>query len=151
MDIAQCGGQPLDPPVQAALEIEIVNPGPALVYYDRCRFDASNLCPAALVIKWTAGITQGPIGFLNCSFQGFLDAAVSCINAGNGGTQPTWIDFIGCNVNGRPMTYQDVLLWGVVPGTIFRFQDDPLSPTTAVRLRSDGVPAAIPPFYPYSP
>jgi hypothetical protein len=148
--IASCGGRPLSPSVQAALELEMVNSSPlGLIYYNGCSFDASQLCPAALVIKWTAGITQGPVGFLNCSFLGFTDSAVNCINAGDGGIRFTWTDFIGCTVNGRPMTYQDVSLWGVVPGTIFRFQDDPLNPTTVVQLNSDGSHFSMTPFYPY--
>ena len=150
--IGSCGGRPLAPSVQAALELEMVN-SIALpqIYYSSCSFDASQLCPAALVIKWTAGITQAPVGFLNCSFSGFTDSAVNCINAGDGSTRFTWTDFIGCTVNGRPMTYQDVRLSAVVPGTIFRFQDDPLNPSTVVQLNSDGSHFSISPFYPYGP
>jgi hypothetical protein len=75
---------------------------------------------------------------------------VNCINAGDGSTRFTWTDFIGCTVNGRPMTHLDVKLSGVVPGTVFRFQDDPVNPSTAVQLNSDGYHFAIPPFYPYT-
>jgi hypothetical protein len=151
VDIANCGGRPLSPPVQAALELETVNPNPTpLVYYDTCSFDASNLCPSALVIKWTHGVASSPVGFLNCTFQGFTDRAVNCINSWDTGTRPTFVDFIGCTVEGRSMTDQDVRLSGVVPGTIFRFQDDPVSPVTVVQLNSDGTTVPIPSFYPYA-
>jgi len=52
-------------------------------------------------------------------------------------------------VDGRPMTYQDVKLSAVVPGTVFRFQDDAVNPTSVVQLNSDGYHFSLPPFYPY--
>ncbi len=138
--IAECGGAPLDPPVDGALVLEMASPSHVdLVYYDTCVFDASALVASALVIKWTGGSTASPVQFLCCEFNNSLVSAVNCINAGNLSTRFTRTDFIGCTVNGVSLGPSDIKLSGVVPGTVFRIQKHPNS-RTATRLNWTGPP-----------
>jgi hypothetical protein len=146
--IAHCGGAPLDPPVDGALVLEVTSPSIAdLVYYENCVFDASGLAVSALVVKWTGGISVSPIQFLGCQFNNSLLSAVNCINAGDESVRLTKTDFIGCTVDGTGLSPSDIKLSDVLPGTVFRIQDQ-ASSTSATQLDWDGTTTTIAAFYP---